>query len=179
MHKVKVNVYFKDHVEKIRIDVCDLGKTAVILGILWLQAHNPKINQETEEIKITRYPPLCGRNIKIKVKKEIKRRKQVRMIEKEKLVRQAVDKKENWRRKEEIEIDHRKIEEIMPREFLKWRKVFGKVKSERMLTRKIQDYAIDLKKTFKPQKERIYFLSKDKREEVQKFVTEQLKKRYI
>jgi len=44
MHKVKVNVYFKDHVEKIRIDVCDLGKTAVILGILWLQAHNPKIN---------------------------------------------------------------------------------------------------------------------------------------
>ena len=36
--------------------------------------------------------------------------------------------------------------------------------------RKVQDYAIDLKKTFKPKKEKIYPLSKDKREEIQKFV---------
>jgi len=35
-----------------------------------------------------------------------------------------------------------------------------------MLTRKTWDHAIDLKKTFKLQKERIYSLSKNKREEV-------------
>jgi len=29
-------VYYKGHVERIRIDVCDLGKTDVILGIPWL-----------------------------------------------------------------------------------------------------------------------------------------------
>jgi len=59
---------------------------------------------------------------------------------------------------------------MVPRKFLKWRKVFGKVESERMLTRKIWDHTIDLKKMFKPQKGRIYPLSKDGREEVQKFV---------
>ena len=48
-----------------------------------------------------------------------------------------------------------------------------------MPTRKIWDHAIDLKETFKPQKGRIYPLSKDKREEVQKFVDDQLRKGYI
>ena len=33
MHQVEYNVYYKGHVERIRIDVCDLGKTEVILGI--------------------------------------------------------------------------------------------------------------------------------------------------
>jgi len=36
------------------------------------------------------------------------------------------------------------------KKFLRWKKVFGKVESERMSTRKIWDHAIDLKKTFKP-----------------------------
>jgi len=48
-----------------------------------------------------------------------------------------------------------------------------------MLTRKTWDHTIDLEKTFKPQKGRIYPLSKDKREEVQKFVDNQLRKGYI
>jgi len=48
-----------------------------------------------------------------------------------------------------------------------------------MPTRKTWDHAIDLKKMFKPQKGRIYPLSKDKREEVQKFVDDQLRKGYI
>jgi len=46
-------------------------------------------------------------------------------------------------------------------------------------TRKIWDHAIDLKEMFKPQKGRIYPLSKDKREEVQNFVNDQLRKEYI
>jgi len=48
--------------------------------------------------------------------------------------------------------------------------MFGKVESEKMLTRKIWDHAIDLKEMFKPQKGRIYPLSKNEREEVQAFV---------
>jgi len=69
-----------------------------------------------------------------------------------------------------MEEDHRKIEELVPRKFLKWRKVFRKVESERMLTKKVWDHAIDLKEMFKPRKGRIYPLSKNKREEVQNFV---------
>ena len=57
--------------------------------------------------------------------------------------------------------------------------MFGKIESERMLMRKVWDHAIDLKETFKPWKGRIYPLSKNKREEVQNFVEDQLRKRYI
>ena len=69
--------------------------------------------------------------------------------------------------------------EIVLQKFLRWKRVFGKVESERMLTRKIWDHAIDLKEIFKPRKGRIYSLSRNKREEVQKFVEDQLKKGYI
>ena len=78
-----------------------------------------------------------------------------------------------------MEEDYRKIKELVPRKFLKWRKVFGKVESERMLTRKVWDHAIDLKETFKPQKGKIYSLSKNEREEVQNFMEDQLRKGYI
>ena len=39
------------------MDICNLGKTEVILGMPWLAAHNPEINWETEEVKITRAHP--------------------------------------------------------------------------------------------------------------------------
>jgi len=62
----------------------------------------------------------------------------------------VIDDKKDWGKKEEIEEDHRKIKEIVLKIFLKWKKVFGKVESERILTRKTWDHAIDLKETFKP-----------------------------
>jgi len=68
-YQVEVNVYYKSHVERMRMNVCDLGKTDMILGIPWLQAYNPEINWETEEIKMMRCPPLCGRNTKLEKKK--------------------------------------------------------------------------------------------------------------
>jgi len=123
---------------------------------------------------MTRCPPLCGG--------KSKRKERARMTttkEKEKIVRWAIDDKEDWGREEEMEEDHRKIKKIVPKKFLKWKKVFGKVESERMPTRKIWDYTIDLKETFKPQKGRIYLLSKNEREEVQNFVEDQLRKGYI
>ena len=161
-----------------RMDVCELRKTEIILGMPWLVAHNPEINWKTGEVKMTRCLSLCGR-VRIKEKERKKKGKRVVTLEKEKIVRWAIDDKEDWGREEEIEKDHRKIKEMVPRKFLKWRKVFGKVKSERMPTRKVWDYAIDLKETFKPRKERIYPLSKNKREEVQNFVEDQLRKGYI
>jgi len=33
MHQVEYNVYYKGHVERIRMDMCNLGKTEVILGM--------------------------------------------------------------------------------------------------------------------------------------------------
>ena len=33
-YQVEVNIYYKSHVERMRMDVCDLGKTDMILGML-------------------------------------------------------------------------------------------------------------------------------------------------
>ena len=149
-HQVEVNVYYKGHVERMRIDVCNLEKKDVILGIPWLQAHNPEINWETREVKIIRYSPLCRRNTRLKEEKIRKRVKRVVTLEEEKIVRWTVDDKEDWGREEEVKVDYRKIKEMVLQKFLRWRKVFGKIESERMPTRKIWDHAIDLKETFKP-----------------------------
>jgi len=61
MHQVECNVFYKGHIERMRMDVCDLGKTKVILGMPWLAAHNPEINWETGEVKMMRCLLLCGR----------------------------------------------------------------------------------------------------------------------
>jgi len=49
-YQAEVNIFYKNHVERIRMDVCNFRKTEVILGIPWLQAHNPEINWETKEV---------------------------------------------------------------------------------------------------------------------------------
>jgi len=54
--------------------------------------------------------------------------------------------------------------------------VFGKVESERMLTRKVWDHAIE---DFKASKARVYLLSRNEREEVQQFIDNHLRKGYI
>jgi len=36
IYQVEVNVYYRSYVERMRMDVCDLGKTDVILGMPWL-----------------------------------------------------------------------------------------------------------------------------------------------
>ena len=61
IHQVECNMFFKGHVERVRMDVCNLGKTEVILGMPWLAAHNPEIDWEKGEVKMTRCPPLCGK----------------------------------------------------------------------------------------------------------------------
>ena len=85
-HQVEANVYYKGYVERMRMDVCDLGKTEVILGMPWLQAHNLEINWETRKVKITRCPPLCGRTRPRGVEKG----KRVAILEEEKIVRWAI-----------------------------------------------------------------------------------------
>ena len=130
-HQVKCNMFFKGHVERIKINVYNLGKTEVILGILQLAAHNLEIDWEKREVKITRCLPICGR-------KKKKEKKVVRKIEEEKTV-----------------------EELVPRRFWKWKKVFGKAKSERIPVQKTWNYAIELKEGFVPKKEKVCSLSRE------------------
>ena len=69
-HQVECNVFYKGHMERMRMDVCNLGKTEVILDMPWLAAYNPEINWETGEVKMTRCSLLCGRKSQKSEKKE-------------------------------------------------------------------------------------------------------------
>jgi len=82
--------------------------------------HNPEIDWEKGEIKMTRCPPWCGkdnRSRKAKEWQEKVRKRETRKIEEEKAINWAVDEKEDWGRKEEMQVDHQKIEGIVPKKF--------------------------------------------------------------
>jgi len=146
-------MFFKGHVERVRIDVYNLGKTEVILGIPWLAAHNPEIDWKKGEVKITQCPPICGK------KKQEEKGKEVKKAERDE--------------------DEEVLKKLVPKRFWRWKKVFRKKKSERIPVRKAWDHAIELKEGFVPKKGKVYSLSREEREEVQAFVKDQLRKGYI
>ena len=43
-YEIECNIYFEKHVERIRVDICKLERTKVILGMPWLAVHNPEID---------------------------------------------------------------------------------------------------------------------------------------
>ena len=71
------------------------------------------------------------------------------------------------------------IEELVPKEYHQYLKVFSKEESEKMPMRKPWNHAIELKNIFKPKKGRLIPLSYEEQEEVSAFIDDQLKKGYI
>jgi len=93
MYQVECNMFFKGYIERVRMDVCNLGKTEVILGMLWLAAHNPEIDWEKREVKIMQCLPICEK------KKQKGKGKEVKKAEKnkdEEVLRKLVPKR-FWR----------------------------------------------------------------------------------
>ena len=58
---VEVNLYYRGHVERMKIDVIGGQKWSVIIGMPWLACHNPEVNWRTGEVKMTRCPKKCGK----------------------------------------------------------------------------------------------------------------------
>ena len=146
---VEVNVYYKGHVEKTEIDVIGGQKWGVILGMSWLERHNPEIDWKMGEVKMTRCPEECGRQWrpvqgksgwekqkeeekreeagkKREEKKKKKTRKKGKMME----VKKVAEEWEIWDKEEEVK-------KLVPEKFHRWIKVFRKKKSERIPMRKM------------------------------------------
>ena len=123
----------------------------MILDMPQLAVHNPEIDQEKEEVKMIWCLPICGKR-----KQKTQGKRQVRKIK-----------------------ERKTVEELVSRKFWKWKKVFRKEELEKMPTRKLWDYAIELKEGFVPKKEKVYLLSREEKEEVQAFMKDQLRKGYI
>ena len=58
-HIVEINIYYQGHRERMKIDVIGEQKWSVILGMLWLSRHNPKIDWKMGEVKMTRCLEEC------------------------------------------------------------------------------------------------------------------------
>ena len=56
---VDVVIDYKGHGERTLLAVTGLGNKDVILGYTWLREHNPEINWQTQEIKLSRCPNRC------------------------------------------------------------------------------------------------------------------------
>ena len=183
------------------IDVIGGQKWIVILGIPWLARHNPKINWKTREVKMTRCPKKCGKQWRPKqgkpgwqkqkekeAKEEVGERREEKAEKQKKKkpkkgrtmeVKRVAEEWEIWDEEEEATKSEAEAKKLVLEQFYKWIKVFGKKQSERMPTRKIWDHAIDMKEGFVPRKGKVYLLSREEREEMRKFIQEQLRKEYI
>jgi len=133
-------MFIKGYIERVRMDVYNLGKIKVILGMPWLATHNLEIDWEKGEVKMMQCLPICGK------KKQEEKGKEVKKAERD----------EN----EEM------LKKLVPKGFWRWKKVFGKKESEKMPVQKAWNHAIELKKGFVPKKMKVYLLSREEREEV-------------
>ena len=183
---VEVEIFFKGHKERISINVIEGQRWSVILDMPWLRHHNPEIDWKTGEVKMTRCPDECGKKWKIgrqtklgwkkQKEREEKKEKKRPAIEEVKMIERIMEEKED---EEENLIELRATDEIVPRRFHKYLKVFEKKDLERMPKRKAWDHAIDLREGFVLKKGKVYLLLRVEREEVQEFVKDQLRKGYI
>ena len=86
---------------------------------------------------------------------------------------------EIWDEEKETVKSEAEAKKLVPEKFHKQIHVFGKKVSKWMLTRKLQDHAIDMKEEFVLRKGKVYLLLREEREEVCEFISEQLRKEYI
>ena len=94
-------------------------------------------------------------------------------------VKKVAEEWEIWNKEKEAVKLEEETKRLVLERFHKQIHVSGKKTSKRMPMRKILDHAIELKKGFVLRKRKVYMLSREKREEVYKFIKEQLRKEYI
>ena len=115
----------------------------------------------------------AGRKREEKDKK--KKQKKRKMME----VKKVAEEWEIWDEEEEAAKLEAETKKMVPEKYHQWIKVFGKKQSERMLTRKVWDHAIDVKEGFVLRKGKVYPLLREEREEAREFIKKQLRKEYI
>ena len=96
----------------------------------------------------------------------MRREKERKMVE----VKRIAEKWEIWDEEKEAARLEEEVRKLVPKKFYQWIKVFGKKQLERMLTRKVWDYAIEVKEGFVPRKEKVYPLLREEREKVREFI---------
>ena len=122
---VEVEIFFKEHKERMSIDVIGGQKWRVILDIPWLAHYNLEIDWRTGEVQMTRCLEEYGKKWRNgrqteprwQKEKEKEEREEFRRptTDKEKAITRIVEEKEEERNEEEDLIELRMVEEMVPR----------------------------------------------------------------
>src|SRR3981189_2765052 len=65
---------YKGHAERTQFAVTSLGNQNMILGFTWVREHNPEIDWQTKEVRMSRCPPQCSTcHAEAKVKRQAER----------------------------------------------------------------------------------------------------------
>jgi len=112
--------------------------------------------------------------------KEGKRKEKEKPKKRDKMeIIKVVEEWEIWNEEEEAVKSEEKAKKLVLEKFHKWTHIFKKKTSEWMLTKKLWDYIIDMKEGFMLRKRKVYSLLREEREDMHKFISEQLRKEYI
>ena len=79
--QIPVEVVHDRHVERMWLDVCNLERMEIILGMPWLAVHNPEIDWEKGEVRMIRCSLVCDKREKVRKileQKEVVRRRETR-----------------------------------------------------------------------------------------------------
>ena len=149
-HSADIIIDYQGHQEKVIADVMDLGKNQVILKYMWLKKHNPDIDWTNGKVKITCCPWSCYLLQEKSIFLQTLKKEEVEQAWSAYKIQAMLDKPKKV---------EKTVEELVPKEYHKYLKVFSKEESERMPIRKPWDHVIELKDTFKPKKGRLIPLS--------------------
>ena len=178
--EVDLIMHFKDHSESVSFAVCDLGEKVAIVGHTWLYCHNPEINWQTGEVKMSRCPPQCH----FKVQEERKERRRQKKKERRKkrtavpllLHEEEEEEQINWNgdrifvafiqpgqeinatqnvsqrlAEEALKKEPKKeFDKLVPKEYHSFKDVFSKESFDELPKRKPWDHAIELKPGSEP-----------------------------
>ena len=125
-HAAELIVEFQGHHEKIMAEVMDLGKNSFILGFSWLKCHNPDIDWTKGTVKMTRCLQHCHM---LQPKSAF-----LAFLEKEKYdIQYQVHKIICAHEAQQEKPKEMTPEELVPKEYHKFLKVFLKKESKHML----------------------------------------------
>ena len=124
-HAAELIVAFQGHHEKITAEVMDLGKNSFILGFSWLKCHNPDIDWTKGTAKMTCCPQYCHMlQLKSTFLAALKKEEYDIQYQVHETICTLEAQQEKPRKKT--------AEELVPKEYHKFLKVFLKKESERM-----------------------------------------------
>ena len=188
-HTVALHLSARTHEEDLRFFVTDLGGDDLILGLPWLEKHNPPVDWNSG-IQLGKraetpsedgdVPPLQRISASRRLRREWKKSNLVEDCTDEIYVGAGYTYSQAIAAKQDEGKRARTYEEIVPEYAREFDKVFSEEESHRLPARRPWDHAVELKVDApETHKSKIYPMTAAEQIELDKFLEEQLAKGYI